>query len=162
MLYKKGHRMTRIVTVCLTAVILSGCQMSQGGTLEKPSQMRYMQTADGCLVGAGTVGTSMDASFTYAGKYCQHPNTGRWHEVNADGTFGPTAAAGIIQSITGGMGAAAVQGAFGVMAAGRKPASGPAVVNQVSAGASAVSQQTQQQSNQSSTSVSGGCNGPCM
>jgi hypothetical protein len=93
---------------------LGACQMRQGGTLEKPSSMAYMVDPTGCVIGAGTVGTSMDASFTFAGRYCRHPVTGGWALLKGDGTFGPTLAGQALQAFIDGPLTAATQGLSGV------------------------------------------------
>lgn len=117
------------LVVVLTIVALTAACV-QGGTLDQPQPMRYIQTADGCVVGGGTVGTSADASFTYAGKYCRDAH-GQWREMNADGTFGPTVAGQALVAIAGTVPAAIVQGAFGVAIADRHQGrGGPQVVNQ--------------------------------
>lgn len=108
------NTLKRIGFVLATLSALGACQMKQGGTLEKPSQMAYMQDAVGCVIGAGTVGTSGDASFTFAGRYCRHPQTGGWALVKGDGTFGPTLAGQALQAFIAGPLTAAVQGVGGV------------------------------------------------
>ena len=92
---------------------LGACQMKQGGPLEKPKPMMYIMDPEGCVIGAGTVGTSMDASFTFAGRYCRHPQTGGWALMKGDGTFSPTLAGQALQAFIAGPLTAATQGVGG-------------------------------------------------
>lgn len=100
----------------LTPVLLFGlaaCATPQGGTLEQPMEMRYMATADGCVVGAGTVGTSADASFTHSAKYCRDAH-GNWREMTSGGNFGPTVSGQVAVALAGTVPAALIQGAAGI------------------------------------------------
>jgi hypothetical protein len=89
-----------IAIVSCACLALAACSNPQGGTLEKPKPMRYVATPDGCVVGAATVGTSADASFTVAGKYCRD-SQGNWREMKSDGTFGPTVKGQVLVAVTG-------------------------------------------------------------
>ena len=107
-------------TFVLVLVLVLGACAQQGGTLEEPAQMRYVATPDGCVVGGGTVGTSVDASFMTVGKYCLNPATGQWHEMRSGGNFGPTIGGQVLVAIAGTVPAAIVQGVAGAVIADRK------------------------------------------
>jgi len=107
--------MRRMLILILCIAALAGC-VTQGGTLEKPAQMAYMVDPTGCVIGAGTVGTSLDASFTFSGRYCRHPETGGWAIVNGDGTFGPTLTGRLLEAFVAGPLTAVGQGIGGRIA----------------------------------------------
>lgn len=148
----------KLVAVLSAAALTSACM--QGGTIDKPKPMAYISTPDGCVVGAGTAGTSMDASFTFAGKYCRDAQ-GRFRALNEDGSFGPTVGGQALVAIAGTVPAATVQVAGGLAIAREKNRgqNGPAVVNQVLA----VADSQANAGVQSSVNLTGtGCgNAPC-
>lgn len=147
------------------ALTTSACQMRQGGTFDQPARMSWIYSeGSGCFVGAGTVGTSADAGFSYAEKLCPHPRTGKMTVVKSDGTFGPTVAGQVAIAMLQGVGAAAMQGFWGYAIAGnRSPgcegSCAPTFnVNNASGSQSAANAQ-QQQSDQTRVRAGGGQGG---
>lgn len=110
----------------LTTPLMAGmCAHPQGGTFKNPEPMRWViNEATGCMTGAATVGTSMDAAFTVADKVCPNPKTGRWHEMNSDGTFGPTVPGRVWESIAATVPAEFIRTAGMVAAADMKSCGG--------------------------------------
>lgn len=160
------HTKSRPVMLSLLSVaLLAGCM--QGGTLEAPQSMRYVVGPDGCLIGVGTAGTSMDASGTSMGDYCwlagainpatnarhHHPfdpqaQPGFWVQRRTMGQITPTAATQLLSAAISGPGTGMVQGIWGREIARTKSGGGGS-----GAAAQALAQQQQQSVQQQQTRV---------